>query len=989
MALELNEKYLLNRESWNEYLSLSKTNPALMMRASINYLQNATRGELDFVDVTTPAALLMEFSASLAANNFSYFKQADKNHYPALATKLDELYHHMSDELYDARFASPGKATFRFAFIRQEVIAHAVYPEGNGSIRELYIPRGTFISYEGLTFTLLHGIRIRVSASDGIDVIYDTTNLDETETLESNILEYSFSYGIDGTDYLFIDVPMLQINKELHDGGLTHEGNVLVNIVDYPDQFMKARVYITKDGLKREIYTTHSDLVYDPTRITARLKVTDNNKLRVDIPLTYYNQEKITAENVDIEVYTTRGNSNIDLLSISDDVKLVRDFTAYDLSPEKSRHHAPLSLMSWDIYPISGLSGGKDVTGFEQIKEWVIGGGREIRRNAITNANLKLNANVAGFDLITNVDYVTSRVYKGVREVEPDSEDKNFTRGLSCAIESVHIIPKELKQHPAVNVHEDRFTLTPNALYRTANGQTYIMNVADIPTIGNSSIDQFISRINTMEYVKTPFYYVFDNSGKQFELRAYHLDKPKFLAKSFIRRDEKSEYVVNSDFVNVERTSNGYRIVVISRSDDKYKEIPFEKLFCQLAFVPENMNSWVYLNGNFLGWEDTNHVWEFNINTTMDVNNEDCLILNNFRNLSRETSNYPIKLFAKMRLIFGGYDLGEDNVNLNDPIHERANVNILKPGTEIQVINENEIKVKFGSALDKLWKNHRSIVGERKFKRHEEDVPLRYTEDVFETDSSGFPIYTEGSDGTWNFKVKYEKGSEYKDENGEVIYLHRKGDVVLNDENQPVLDVPETIEQVIDLFMLDGIYYFSNYESDLNYIDKVVEKVTNWVNNEIEDLNKDLLEQTDLYFVPKRTMGYVKVLVDHGIEKTIFNRLGISVKYYLTNQGFNNVAFKDQLEIETRRVISDALKEKVISKDVIESRLREIGDLGYIHGVEILDLGLGENINTFTILDDDSSCSLRRKITLDANSKLRVKEDIVIEFVNHTKGVKL
>lgn len=986
--MNINEKYLLSRKEWQEALSISKQNPAIMMRVGLNYLTQATNGELDFVDATTPASLLMEFSATLAANNFNYFKSADKQHYPVLADDVNQLYHHMSTELYERRFATPSKATFRIMLLREEIIALAAPIEGSLH-REVYIPRGTTIGVDGAVFTFLHAVRIRVSPNDGVDVVYDTTERDETESLESNILEYFFSINIEQKDFLIIDVPLLQVMKVKHSVGLTHKANVLVEHLPFSDQFMKARVYLVNTaGVKREIYTTHSDLVYDKNRLTARLKVLPGNVLRVDIPLAYYDLELVEDEQVYIEIYTTKGDHRTNLLDRIEESNY--PFTFSDEFPSGQEYYGKiLSTLNVNIFPLTNTSGGTNETPFETIKQWMIDGGREVKDDAITGANLKLNANHLGYDIHTDIDYLTNRLFKASREIKPDTNTSEFERGVSCSIEHVHINPTQFELHPAVNRHKGRMTLTPKALFRTHNGITEIVNESDIPTRQNKTMDQYLAELNNLEYIQSPFYYVLDSTDKIFDMRAYHLDRPRFISKSFIQRNESSNYSVNADLVRITKQDYGYELLITVRSDDAFKEIHYRDLFCQLSFIPKGSVTRAYLNGEFIGWDDKNGVWRFELRTTFDVDKDDYLIFNNFYSHTLEFAPYGSKLEQKFQVILGLYDNEDEENDLDLPINEIASRQFLDGRRQAQVITENGIVLQFGKSLKHLWRNTRDIIGSTSFERYTENVPLRYPNDIFETEANGLAKRITKPDGGFELVVKHRRGTPVMDSQGNPVYIHRKGDIKLDADKRPIQTKPKIIEQILDIFFIDGIYRFSTDESDREYYDNTVDLVVNWVENDIAQLAKNLLEQSEIYFVPKRTMGYVKVIVENGIERTIFNRLSVKVKYYLTAQAYNNHDFRDRLEKETRNVISRALSQRVVSKDIIESELRKIGAEGYIHGVNILDLGLGRDINTFTIIDEDGSCSIKRKLIQQPNNTLKIKEDLEIEYVNHTQGIKI
>ena len=591
----LNPKYLLNREAWYEVLKHGKRNPALMLKAGVDYTISATNGELNFVDASNPITLGMEFAAQLAANNFGYFAEADKKHYPALATTMDDLYHHMSTELYRGRFGSPSQATFRFFFKFKELLLYAV-PYGNQGMKKILLPRGSIVTVDDIVYTLLNHVEIRISPYNAVQVVYNAENRDYFEILESNILNHYYMTNTDREEFVIIEIPMMQVEIERSISDITFAGNVFNQIFAFKDKFIQARVYLSDkwDNIK-EIMTTHSGLVYDPNQVTARLSVLEGNLLKVDIPLLYYSLGQVNDMNVIVEIYTTKGKLSVPLKDLQD--KMTYNFSAdFGLSEQESEYTAPLPSFDILMDSLTNSEGGADGLSFETMKSWVIQGGL-YKASPITHANLKRNANIMGYDITTDIDNITGRVFQASREIEEPSDDE-FTSGVGCSIESVVIKPSQLMTHPFVNTHQDRMTILPKALFRTYNGLTSLLHPNQIPSISTSSnLDRYIQNINKLEYIFTPFYYCFDYKDGKTDCRVYHMDDPYFISKYFVDSNNHVSMLVNTDSVQVVRRDWGYSVILTTQSSDDYKETGHEKLFCQLAFKPAYQSSFVYING--------------------------------------------------------------------------------------------------------------------------------------------------------------------------------------------------------------------------------------------------------------------------------------------------------------------------------------------------------------------------------------------------------
>lgn len=981
----INPQYLLNRERWRAYLAQSKRNPAIMLRAGFDYLADATDGKLDFVDVSNPITLAMEFGAQIGANNFNQFAQADKKHYPALSTQMEDLYHHMSDDLYAGRFASPSTGRFNLVFLKEEIINHAVETHIRG-LHKLIIPRGTRITVDGIIYTVLTAIEIRVSAYDAIQVVYSNDYRDDYEYIESNILEYYFGRNQNNDECLYIEVPVMQVHLTRHTSELTHIGRIFNEVYSYPDQFIQVRAYLEDtSGQVKEIAVSHSDFIYDPSRITARVKVLSGNLIKVDIPILYYNIKLLETANVIVEIYSTKGQVNIPLskLTTSEDVVVDMDFTNDEgITPEDTIYTAPLSELYAGVYSTQDSVGGSNGLSFEKIKYWVINGGRE-KETPITHANFRKKADMMGYSLITDVDNITNRIFQATRELEKPSGGE-FNSGVGCSIEPVAINIAHLERHPHVSIHGDRATIKPSALFKTNNGQTTLLWDEDVPKIDINNVDGYINNINGLEYIYTPFYYCLDNTEKSFKVRAYHMDSPRYITQQFIDNNSTTELLVAVDKAEIIRSPNGYILRIISRSNEQYKALDHKDLFVQIGFTAYGQDELAYVNGRLVGFQgEDGHVWEFDIDTTFDFDTQG-VILNNFKILSTEHRKLSCPLKPTFTVVFGVMDY-QGNHDIAAPINKRAGQHILPLRREITVISENTVTVNLGHALKNLWVGVRTTESAAGYATYQENIPLRYTENVYKLGDDGLPKYTVGSEGEYEFEVIHRIGDIVTNEHGETIYKHRVGDVILDEQNRPVVVKPKSVQRIVDMFFIDGIYRFSTDKGDIQYINSIPETVINWLETDITQLQKGMLERTSLYFTPKRTMGYIGIIAENGIRKTIFNRLPFKVKLYLTDRAYQNYELRDALTKMVSRIINESLLDRTISKDVIENRLREAGGVDNILGVNVTDMGVGQDVNTFTVVKQGNQCSVRRKIHLLSDGTLKVREDIQVEFINHEK----
>src|SRR5690606_9703133 len=109
------------------------------------------------------------------------------------------------------------------------------------------------------------------------------------QELSTNTIEWHEVRGVnqEGQDNIFIqmtfDVLQLTVNSKVYDMNASTKFAI---DIPFTDQYYYTRVFVKDEFNKwKEIPTTHARQIYDPTKITAVLRVTDT--LNVSIPEIY------------------------------------------------------------------------------------------------------------------------------------------------------------------------------------------------------------------------------------------------------------------------------------------------------------------------------------------------------------------------------------------------------------------------------------------------------------------------------------------------------------------------------------------------------------------------------------------------------------------------------------------------------------------------------------------------------------------------------
>ena len=218
---------------------------------------------------------------------------------------------------------------------------------------------------------------------------------------------------------------------------------------------------------------------------------------------------------------------------------------------------------------------------------------------------------------------------------------------------------------------------------------------------------------------------------------------------------------------------------------------------------------------------------------------------------------------------------------------------------------------------------------------------------------------------------------------GEVQYLYRRGDVIVDDETGEPIPVQsrETLRQ-IDLLFVDGVYYFSTQARDIAYRQSVPELIVGYLRKDIRALTPVLLERTELYFQPKRTLGPAKIIIEDGRQTTIPSGLSFKVSYYLTPENYVNDELRNALTQTTRRIINETLLRSQVGTDDIIVAIKAVVDNDIV-AVAVSPFGPDRNINAYTTIDEGTRCTVKRKLRSRADGTFGVEEDIEIDFIRH------
>ena len=959
-------------------IELLRRDPLHIQRMMVEQIEGSYDGSLQILSNTTPFIHSLQLAATLSAGLCSEAEVRSRRQYAALAVTEDDLYHHMSDRDYIGRFAIPATAPFTILMRKEEVLSRMV-GTGVEGVRKIVIPAGTTIDVlANVTFTFTHAVEIRQMAHGGITCLFDNTTPSPFHDLTTNEVRWDITRmlqsqaNMGGDDWIEIEVDLLQYKRTRKVETISKAVNVTKRYA-YDDKFFYARVWRSVGGEWVEMHTTHSDLVYDPLRPTAALRVI-NNELEVHIPQIYINTGQVEEE-IRIEIFTTKGDLQMDLSTI-DSSSFILSMTGADIKGI-SQYTAPMAAISERICLSKGYtSSGRDKMSFLELRNNVLENAIGPQSLPITPTQLTAKLSRLGYDIVTRMDLATRRVFTATRSLPPPAHS-GINSPMNIAVPRWTTSMDDLVDEPNVYHNGDCVTITPGSLFKYDNGTVSLVPVARVQEILDLPRDVMINHITESSYMYSPFYYVLDQSNNVFTSRAYHFGKPSVQNVVFNQENDSIGIYATVGERQIVRTSDGWRVAIKTRSGPEFQRLDLSGVIGQLAFNPSGEAILTYVNHTTMVRDaDDEIIFTFDIKTKYDLRGDNSLGITNFTTFDTAQRNQQIDLFGEFNFIMC-IDATIAPSAKGTSIDQIMGKHLLV-GDWIGYYHET-FMLHLGTPLDGLWNRSRPVVGSQTYVTYDDDVWLTYPENVYERNDKGELIWSLVSGKPALNKI-HSKGDVQLDPiTGEPTLLHAKG-TVYHEAGVPVIAKGRNVRQEIDLVLFDGMFWFANTVTDEVYKASVTDSIVQWITTDLRPIQDILLDETRIYFRPKETMGNVAVILGEGHKTTMQANRSLRVEFYVSRVVYRDTKIRDAIAGVTSKVLRDALDQPVVTYSDVVSRLRAaIGS----DVIEIIVVGL-DNQSVITITDNSSRLSVGKRVVSLADGGVTVVEALEVIFVQHS-----
>ena len=956
-------------------IELIKKNPTLIQRSIIDYLAEVTDGEVNIVDVTNPFVLLLEASSVNTAIAINHSDLNLRRQYAALSQTDEDIFRHMSDKEIMHRYSSPSSVEFTFMLPYDEFIKNMVeVPDQNHA--KLTLARDTYIKVDNVEYTLSYPIDIRMYTTGGISVSYDTSVASPIENITTNNIMPQIKRMSDGTRIIYFRAKLKQLSLSSTQFPIEQKSIFKRNIA-FKDKFFYARAYhkgsITGNNWV-ELNTTHTDQVYNIAKPTVCFKSLSGS-LEVYIPHMYIINELI-ASTVRVDIYTTKGAMSVDYREhVSDSFGItMRVMDELDASIyTNAANNLTLRVISDTI-----SDGGENGVTFDELRQRTVNHANGELVLPITNVQNKTATKNLGFDVVTNIDVVTNRVMLATRRL-PVPSNKKLLTPVNIAVITTVLDSQKFIGNNNIKVNDTRTTIKPDNLYLNDNGVVKLVDPAEINRIKMLSPNEIVNEINSKKYLYTPFYYVLDYSGQEFDVRAYSLDNPKRDELNFIYQNDSMQMPVNSDTVLITKVDDGYEIYVKTKSGTFYKNAADGDVGLQIGYYPHNENALAYINAELYATnpDDEERIWKAKLLTNYDVDTKHCLGITNAKMYVDAPLITRIDLETELHLMH--YTSSITNVYKGDDQDKYLGKFILTENDFL--ITHESIKVTLGHALDNLWRRSRSIPIGQDYKLHETDAVLTYEKDVYETDADGIKFSV--VNGQIEYSLLHAQGDTVY-LNGEIVYKNRIGDIYLDENGKPIIVNGIRQVQEVDILFVDGPMYFVTDEAMLGYKKQAYEIIKDWVVDDIALIEDDLLDKTSIYFYPETTLGKVDVYLSDNSETTIDAQQSFTIELYVDKAAYENETVRDVIRRATIAVLDKHVRSNEVNMGAVSNDLRAAYDTSV---VTFVAKGLGGSVNypIVRVKNGENRLCINKRAVAQPDGSIIIEDDVTLIFIPYNK----
>lgn len=1001
-------------------------NPSSVIASFFDLVEANLNGDV-IPNPTNPFTFLAAMNASSFTAYVAETKAAARKKYRRRSETLADLYQFMSEDEARGRFSLPANANLKLQIPEAELRRVAVPVPNSLGLSRIIMPRSASVTVNGYRLSPYYDLYIDVLEKGGIQCYWNTEDATPQDralyATPGNIVTYQRLFINEQWVYI-LDVPLHQFAVSVQTFPLDNLSTFQKSIA-YDNNFYTLRAYTdTGDDPNDpwvEIHTSHTFENYDSSKPTLLIEVL-NSEISVYLPDIYMTND-LMGSSLRIHVYTTFGEVELPLgefissefsysWALINEDSAIRDYvTPWD-------EISSTTLFYGDSE--SRITGGRKELSFAELRDKLVYFMDE-NKELITPKQLETYFELAGYTLQRFDENDISRLYVASRHLPSrvydslttpvDAMNAWVTAGMNRAD-----LTTGTGNPICVFDNASRVTIRDNTLLLKRDGALHIQPAGVKREIVGLPINARVTRLNSMDYLYSPFTYCISDVKGSASVRVYDMHSPivsfRHLAKSnenvgysILTADKQLIPIYDTD-EDVARLPNyepvvgntgvllGYLIRLQVAHPDGMFDDGIRELVAQMAFNNRaNVINGTLLNGTY---GKSASVFEFFIDTNMDI-----LPNGKFRVTSFEdpASSAYLDLAARAELYY--IVRGNSDDNYSDPstgvkgvLDTRYNPNVLTDTSSNWVCTTfEEMGFQFGTLLDGLYAPCRSIIKPEVFLTSDVDVQGLWPYDVPlpDPDNPGsfkfIPVNEGTEDETIELLYAAEEGDpmyaidQYGNVTNTPIYKYRKGDLIRNEvTGEPIIVSPAELDLSIGLMAVDARYYFASTASAAEYRKTYIKAVGDYLRNDVVKIRDRIKQRSDIQYKPRGYPNTVAVYIGGGVELQIESKVDFTIRFYLTDAGFRNMGLRNSIEARTRALLSDVITRRSLSVSDIIDELKELAGAD-VKSIDMDRFGPAKDLPLMTLSDSGSSFVIGNSMVALSDGTIDVVDTVNITFI--------
>ena len=965
-------------------------------------------------DPTSPFLTLLEAAAVSTVNNLTEYRSLLRKTYPYLATTKEELYRHIHNSNFGNICATPSDVEFTFMLPLNNITQYG-YQDTTNNIYSTKIPQGTIILVAGIPFTIFNPINISVYTYDSV-TNNTVKNIVVTEELNPSNLTIAYDRaGIikhstivyKNQIYIKFTARVKQVITESKLYTTPVNGSVIVtSTIPANHQYYHSDIYhrttTSSTWIELEKSLTDEFLSIDEPRCIITMADT---VIGYTIPELYIANNIIGTQYL-FNTYYTMGELNIPLYNVES-----KDYTIKYNNTSESKEASTITKMSLLVYSDGIVNGGTNEKSFSNIKQAVIDNILGNNATPITEKELIQAGSDKGYSIKKIEDNLLSREYIASKDIDNPVVDYVY------AAENLYVNTLKFNQNTISVTHSNVVTLKttdtetiiikPNNVLRYDNGYLTLLNDIEIKELDNNvstltKLDDLNTLLRENMYFVNPYHYVINYTNKGVVTsNAYYISEPSITNNVLIGYNTSISPNVSINNSKIYYRSSGYYEIIFDVVyNDAYNSIP-AKNKGYIARIKLSTGQYVYYRLGFSSDLDdgklTATTYSLKIHTNFDLTSDGTLgvVTKSEYNGSTNASSPRLTLEPEVELY--GCVLTSTDYSTYDNIKTSWDDELYTLYTGMHnytIISKNKMELHLGDELAYLYRRSYTTYEDREYEVHEEDVYRTYTEAQYKYDENDMlkVTWSDGSQGWKTGSYKYDKdslpmfdirtdvsvGDVIITDEGNKVLVHAKGDIKLDENNNPIVKSNGSLIRYLDVMITDYLFYISSNKYYQNYDIIFKRNILDYVIDDMPALNEELLENTIVYYKPNKSIGTVSYKYGNGMSHQTA-RVSPTITLYSDDTTYIN-SNSTTIIARIGNIITDIFKQDSFTLEEVRTKIKEdLGDMVVAVKVNNITSDDAEHIN---LTNTKNRFILGTIASTDTNKNIIATYDINLVTVN-------